>query len=118
MIFVLGVALLLLLSSPWNWLAFFACILLGWLEIAFFWRRVRGRRIRAGSETLIGKQARVVSACRPLGQVMVDGERWEARCEEGAGTGETVHVVSRDGLLLVVERSVRDEELEREDDEP
>jgi membrane-bound serine protease (ClpP class) len=118
MVFLLGVVLLLLLASPWNWIAFFVSILLGWLEVAVFWRRVRGRRVQAGSETLIGRRARVVSPCRPLGQVVIDGERWEARCAAGAGTGETVTIVSRGGLVLVVERSVSDEDLEQDDDEP
>jgi membrane-bound serine protease (ClpP class) len=118
MLFLLGFVLLLLLPSPWSWIAFIVCLLLFWLEIAFFWRRVRGRRVQVGSETLIGKRGRVVSACRPLGQIVVDGERWEARCAAGAGVGETVTIVSRDGLLLVVEKSVSDQDLERDDDEP
>ena len=84
---------------------------------SFFWRRVRGHRVQAGSETLIGKHA-VVAACRPLGQVVVDGEQWEARCADGAGTGETVTIVSRDGLVLVVERSVTDEELDSDQGDP
>jgi membrane-bound serine protease (ClpP class) len=118
MLLLLGVVLLFVLASPWNWIGFFACVVLFSLEITFFWRRVRGSSIQAGSETLIGRRARVVAACRPLGQVVLDGERWEARCEEGAGTGETVRIVGRDGLLLLVERSVSDEDLQRDDDQP
>jgi membrane protein implicated in regulation of membrane protease activity len=116
MLLLIGFVLLLVLDSPWNWIAFFVCVILFTFEITFFWRRVRGRRVQAGSETLIGKQAKVVAACRPLGQVVVDGERWEARCADGAGTGETVTIVSRDGLVLVVEKSVRNGDLERHDD--
>jgi membrane-bound serine protease (ClpP class) len=118
MLLLIGFVLLLTLESPWNWIGFFTCVILFTFEITFFWRRVRGRQVQAGSETLIGKQAKVVAACRPLGQVVVDGERWEARCEAGAGTGETVTIVSRDGLVLVVERSVADEELESDQGEP
>lgn len=114
---LLAVVLLLLLPSPWNWVGFFGSLVLFWFEVGFWWRRVRGQRIQAGSETLIGRQARVVAACRPRGQVMLDGERWEARCEAGAGTGETVRIVGRDGLVLVVEKSVRDDDLEADDDE-
>lgn len=116
MLLLIGFVLLLVLDSPWNWIAFFACVILFAFEITFFWRRVRGREAQAGSETLIGKQAKVVSACRPIGQVVVDGERWEARCEAGAGTGETVRIVGRDGLRLVVERSVGDEDLQDHDE--
>ena len=118
MLLLIGFVLLFVLDSPWNWIAFFACVILFTFEIAFFWRRVRGRQVQAGSETLIGKQARVVAACRPLGQVVVDGERWEARCDAGAGTGETVRIVGRDGLRLVVERSVGDEQLQDHDHQP
>ena len=110
--------LLILLASPWNWVAFVVCFLLGWGEVAVYWRRVRERRVQAGSETLIGKRGRVVAPLRPLGQVMIDGERWEARSPGGAAVGDVVKVVSRDGLVLVVEPSVRDEGLERNDGKP
>jgi membrane-bound serine protease (ClpP class) len=70
----------------------------------FFWIRLsRRRRIRAGAETLIGARAKVVSPCRPLGQVRVVGELWRARCEAGAEPGETVRIVGREGLTLLVE---------------
>lgn len=70
----------------------------------FFWISLsRRRRVRAGSETLIGAHAVVVSSCRPEGQVRVQGELWRARCEAGAGEGETVRVVARDALILFVE---------------
>jgi membrane protein implicated in regulation of membrane protease activity len=44
----------------------------------------------------------VITACRPLGQVRVDGEIWAARCESGADIGTAVRVEDRDGLTLVV----------------
>jgi membrane-bound serine protease (ClpP class) len=61
------------------------------------------RRIQAGAETLIGARAEVVTACRPVGQVRIAGELWRARAEAGAEVGETVRVVGRDGLTLLVE---------------
>jgi membrane-bound serine protease (ClpP class) len=75
-------------------------------EIAetFVWIRIsRHWRIRAGAETLIGARAAVVSPCRPHGQVRVEGELWRARCERGADPGETVRIVGREGLTLLVE---------------
>jgi membrane-bound serine protease (ClpP class) len=70
----------------------------------FFWIWYsKRRRIQAGAETLIGARAEVVTACRPVGQVRVAGERWGARCERGAELGETVRIVGRDGLTLLVE---------------
>jgi membrane-bound ClpP family serine protease len=72
----------------------------------FFWIWLsQRRRAKVGAETLIGAVAEVVSACRPDGQVRVQGELWRARCEEGADRGETVRVVDRDGLTLRVEHA-------------
>jgi membrane-bound ClpP family serine protease len=72
----------------------------------FFWIWLsQRRRAKVGVETLIGAVAEVVSACRPDGQVRVQGELWRARCDEGADRGETVRVVDRDGLTLRVERA-------------
>jgi membrane-bound serine protease (ClpP class) len=71
---------------------------------SFFWVHLsRRRRIQMGAETLIGASAEVVSECRPLGQVRVQGELWRARCELGASPGETVRIVGRDSLTLLVE---------------
>jgi membrane protein implicated in regulation of membrane protease activity len=36
--------------------------------------------------------------------VRIGGEIWQARCEAGADTGETVRVVGLSGLTLLVER--------------
>jgi membrane-bound serine protease (ClpP class) len=101
---IVGFVLLLLLPSPWNLIGFAACIPIFLGELAFWKLRYRHRRALAGVETLIGKTATVTSTCRPVGQVHLDGEIWEARCEGGADTGETVAVVSRDHLTLIVER--------------
>ena len=54
---------------------------------------MKHRRRAVGAETLIGRDALVTTACRPSGQVRLDGELWEARCEAGADAGETVTVV-------------------------
>jgi len=102
--FVLAIVLLLVLDDPWNWTAFGICIIFGCFEVFGWSRSVRGLRVRAGAETLIGQTARVVTPCRPVGQVSVAGELWQARCEAGADEGEEVTVVGRDGLLLTVER--------------
>jgi membrane-bound serine protease (ClpP class) len=70
----------------------------------YLWIRLSRRwRVRMGPETLIGARASVVSDCAPVGQVRLQGELWQARCEAGAGAGSTVRVVGRDGLTLDVE---------------
>jgi membrane-bound serine protease (ClpP class) len=102
--FVLGIVLALVLPDPWDWTALGICIILGCFEVFGWSRSVRGLRVRAGAETLIGQTGRVVTPCRPDGQVSVAGELWQARCEGGADEGDSVTVVGRDGLLLTVER--------------
>ena len=55
-----------------------------------------------GAEAMVGQQAEVVADCHPTGTVQLRGELWEARCEGGAATGETVRVQSVEGLTLIV----------------
>jgi membrane protein implicated in regulation of membrane protease activity len=103
MLLVLGIVLLLLLPSPWAVIGFAVCLVLGVVELLFWRRRVRDVPQGAGPELLIGKEARVVTACRPLGQVEIGGELWSARCEAGADPGEVVIVAEREGLELRVQ---------------
>jgi membrane protein implicated in regulation of membrane protease activity len=101
---LVGIVLLLVLPSQWNVALFAACLALFLGELAFWNRRVRDRRAQTGAETLIGRTATVVSACRPDGQVRLAGEIWEASCQEGADPGDTVVVTARQDLKLVVAR--------------
>ena len=102
MLIIVAVVLLLILSSPWNLIAFLVLVPL-WLLELFGWNRtVKNRRKAVGAETLIGKEAVVTVDCRPNGQVRLDGEIWEARCDAGAAAGDKVRVIGRDGLVLVV----------------
>jgi membrane protein implicated in regulation of membrane protease activity len=103
MLIIVAVVLLIFLPGPWNWVAFVVVTLLWFVELYGWNRKVRGRRREVGAETLIGQTAVVTQACRPSGQVRLNGEIWEARCDAGAGEGEQVRVVGRDELLLVVE---------------
>jgi membrane-bound serine protease (ClpP class) len=103
MLIFLAVALLLLLPSPWNLIAFLVLLPLWVLEL-FGWNRTTKRHRKAvGAETLIGREAVVSEPCRPVGQVRLDGEIWEARCEAGASTGDRVRVTGRERLTLIVE---------------
>jgi membrane protein implicated in regulation of membrane protease activity len=80
----------------------------GALEVgeSFFWIWLsKRRRPSVGVETLVGALATVVKRCRPLGQVRVQGELWQARCDEGADPGDEVQVESVAGLTLVVSRA-------------
>jgi membrane-bound serine protease (ClpP class) len=106
-----GVSLLLalllavfVLGPPWNVLVVAGAALLEVVEVVWGLRLAR-RRVRVGVETLIGREATVVRALRPEGQVLLDGERWSARCAEGAEPGERVLVRAIEGLTLEVERA-------------
>jgi membrane-bound serine protease (ClpP class) len=110
MILLLTILLVVLLpiGLPWNIVLLVAGCLLEVAEITALRRwskRIDRRTTRTtGAEAMIGQAARVVEACRPDGIVQLRGELWVARCEEGADPGETVRVLSLDGLTLVVAR--------------
>jgi membrane protein implicated in regulation of membrane protease activity len=100
---LLAIPLLLLLPSPWNVISVLILLPVWVLELLGWNRTVKHRRQAVGAETMIGREALVTTACRPNGQVRLGGELWEARCEAGADAGETVTVVGRENLTLVVE---------------
>ena len=100
----LALVLLLVLPSPWNSVGFVIGLVLFAGEVVFWNRTVRHRRAQTGADTLIGRTATVITACRPDGQVRLLGEIWEAHCDEGADPGDSVVVAAHDELKLVVER--------------
>ena len=55
-----------------------------------------------GREALIGLPVTAVSACLPEGWVKLGGERWKARCSEGAGVGDSLVVEAVDQITLIV----------------
>jgi membrane protein implicated in regulation of membrane protease activity len=104
LLFVAAVVLaIFVVPHPWGLVLVSAAAVVELAESWFWIRFSRRWRIRAGAETLIGSSAQVVSDCRPVGQVRVQGELWRARCDAGAGVGETARVVGRDGLTLLIE---------------
>jgi membrane-bound serine protease (ClpP class) len=105
MLLITGLVLLFVLPAPWNLVALLVGLLLWLGEVYGIWRLVRRKQVQAGAETLVGRTATVIVACRPLGQVRLSGESeiWRARCAEGAEHGETVRVVGLDELTLIVE---------------
>ncbi len=114
MLIFVAILLLLVLPSPWNIVAFLVLLPVWVLEL-FGWNRTVKRRRRAvGAQTLIGREAVVIVPCQPLGQVRLDGEIWEARCEAGAPAGDRVRVTGREALTLVVEAAVPGEDTDRD----
>ena len=95
------------LFVPWPWNVF---VVLGGVaietgELVWGLRLARRWKPRTGAEAMIGETAEVVTPCRPIGEVRVHGELWQARCEDGAGAGETVRIERLEGLTLVVTRA-------------
>ena len=64
--------------------------------------RLARRRSSVGAQTLVGREAVVVRALEPDGQVTIDGERWQARSPIPAPIGATVVIERIDGLTLEV----------------
>jgi membrane-bound serine protease (ClpP class) len=63
----------------------------------------RKRPTATGSEELIGSIAQVVDWPGPHGSVRVHGEIWSARSDRAMNPGDSVRVVGRDRLTLIVE---------------
>jgi membrane protein implicated in regulation of membrane protease activity len=103
---LLVVAILLavfVLEEPWTWIVVLAGATVELGEATLFIRWSKRHRSVVGVEALIGQRAVVAAECRPLGQVRVVGELWQARCDPGADIGDEVIVKALDGLTLVVE---------------
>jgi membrane protein implicated in regulation of membrane protease activity len=107
MILILSILLaVFFLEPPWSIVVIVVGCILEVGEVAFLrrWSKRIDKRTAAttGSEAMIGQPGEVVEECQPLGTVRVNGELWAARCPEGAGRGDTVHVKGVEGLTLVV----------------
>ena len=103
---LLVVAILLavfVLDEPWTWIVVLAGATVELGEATLFIRWSKRRKSVVGAEALIGQRALVAAECRPVGQVRVVGELWQARCDHGADVGDEVIVKALDGLTLLVE---------------
>ena len=100
----LTVAIILAFFAPWPWnlIAVLGGIGIETVELGWGLRLARRWRPQTGAEAMIGRVAEVVAPCHPTGQVRVHGERWEARCAEGADIGQSVRIERLEGLTLVV----------------
>jgi membrane protein implicated in regulation of membrane protease activity len=114
LLIILAIVLLLVLPEPWDLIGLAAGLVLGGCEIFFWWRTVRGHKVQTGAEAMIGATARVTAACRPDGEVWLEGARWRAHCADGADVDDLVTVTDRDELLLIVSRSAQAEQSAKE----
>ena len=107
MLLVLAIAVAILwLPTGWGIALVAAAAVFELAETGFWFWLSRRRKAVTGAEALPGSSGIVVAACRPLGQVRINGELWRARCEEGADPGDEIVVERLDPeLLLVVRRA-------------
>jgi membrane protein implicated in regulation of membrane protease activity len=102
---LLGAALFLaivVVPAPWGVVLVAAAIVWEVAEKAFWFRWSRRIPVAVGPEAMIGLPVTVVSPCAPEGRVQLFGERWQARCEEGAGVGERLVIEAVEQTTLVV----------------
>ena len=92
---------LFVLPSPWGLIVVICGALIEIVEITWGLKLAR-KRSTIGSHTLIGREAVVVRALDPVGQVTIDGERWKARCATGAALNARVVIEKIEGLTLEV----------------
>ena len=92
---------LFILPSPWGVVVVLCAACLEVVEVTWGIRLAR-RRSSVGAQTLVGREAVVVRALVPDGQVTIDGERWQAHSPIEAPVGATVVIERIDGLTLEV----------------
>jgi membrane protein implicated in regulation of membrane protease activity len=107
MFLLLALLLLLFLPDPWNLAAALVSLALGAVEIVFWERRLRRRKVETGVENLVGATGVVTQPLAPVGQIRVLGELWEARAAEELEVGRRVRVKAVRDLSLEVESADR-----------
>jgi membrane-bound serine protease (ClpP class) len=103
MFLLLALLLLIFLPSPWNLIALVASGVVGILEVGYWHRRMRDRKVQTGAENLVGATGEVTEPLMPLGQIRVLGELWQARSSSELPRGTPVRVVALNGLIVEVE---------------
>lgn len=105
MILLIAIVLaIFLLPWPWSGLAVAGAAVWEAATAAFGYWYSHRESPTVGRETLVGRRAEVLTPLNPVGQVRLGGEIWEARCREGARTGDAVRIRAVEGLTLLVER--------------
>jgi membrane protein implicated in regulation of membrane protease activity len=103
------IALLLaifLLPSPWGLIVVAVGLVVDLVEVGVGVWYSKRRRSTVGTDALLGATGVAVGDLFPDGQVKVNGEIWQARCEAGCEAGTTVVIRAVNGLRLDVEVSV------------
>jgi len=104
---------------PPEWFANFRMLVLGVAGMSALFILVALKKIlniskseiRHGESRFKDKEARVIKSLDPEGQIKFEGEIWKARIESGkAESGDTVRIISREGMVFLVEDSDNSEE--------
>jgi membrane-bound serine protease (ClpP class) len=95
-------AAIFLLPTTWGIAVVIGAAAFELAEIAVFVWYSKRRRSTTGAEALVGAIGTAVTACDPECQVRVEGELWNALCEDGARRGDRVVVERVEGLTLIV----------------
>jgi membrane-bound serine protease (ClpP class) len=103
MFLLLALLLFIFLPSPWDVIGGLASGALGILEVIYWQRRMRRRKIQAGVENLVGATGEATERLAPSGQIRVLGELWQARSSSEVPAGSPVRVVAVNGLTVEVE---------------
>jgi membrane-bound serine protease (ClpP class) len=90
-----------ILPMPWGIVVVLAALALEIFEIRWGLRLARARS-STGVEALIGQRAEAATDLAPTGQVLLHGERWQARSSRAVGAGTTVEIDAVNGLELAV----------------
>src|SRR2546425_5241795 len=96
---------LFVVPAPWGQLLVGGALLWEVTEKLFLLRYSKRMPPAIGQEALIGLPVTAVSACLPEGWVKLRGERWKARCSEGAGVGDSLVVEAVEQITLIVAQS-------------
>ena len=103
MLLLLALLSLIFLPSPWNLIGALASGAVFALEVAYWQRRMRRRKVQTGLENLVGSTGEAAERLAPSGQVRVLGELWRARSSSELPPGSRVRVVAVHGLTLEVQ---------------
>ncbi len=84
-------------------------VMVAWAAYSLITYRIGSRALRRqtplGLPSLVGGTAKVTKRLDPEGMVMIEGELWQAKSEEGnVDIGEEVMVVHQNGLKLMVRK--------------
>ena len=90
--------------DPWSLAPFILAFAAFTIALVRLVLQAQRRRAQTGAEGLQGQRGKAECDLDPEGWVIVQGERWRARADERVAGGESVEVLSVEGLLLRVRK--------------